>query len=386
MQKNTQHFVFFNTGTALLAISARARAIKRFTQSINSTAKIIVQSDASVAGLGALKDSVTASISTVIDSNIATIFNETESITRYQCTAQANTPIGTVDANNVYGDPYLAIQDSQGNVGFGFYPRLPYSFNMYADNARHVLLGSSSTTKMYSINGIEQTINIGNFKFRIPDGTAGDFTPSGSISAYTGNPGEYVYNFDSFSTSGTLQDKVGALNTLKAKATTNILSTHRKNRVNFVTFISPLVIRGKTIRINTPVIVATGIVSQVVHNFDIDNGTATTNIAIALSSSKTIGLASSAGALPDALTSAVIPTSPIVTGYYITLGNHYHTGPVDPGWLGHITPTFPYTDTEHKFVAQFPELPDTNTNNADNVIQGPTLNVQVPQDELQLFA
>lgn len=374
-------FVLVNNGSELQALAFSGYAAKRYTQNVKNTSKVIVQNQASVTSLGRVKDSLSSSISSEIDTSVDRAFTETTEVTRYWCTAHSHgTMQGRPTEDSYYTDPFLGVTDSEGHTGFVPYPRLPLTFSMYTDGYSYSAQNSLLGPNLPALN-----LNISDYKIKASTSTG--FTVTGTTpTGYDSGVGEYFYDFDSKTITGTSAERLLALEVLKAKASTVIKLSHRKNKVTFASFIQPWVARGQTLKVDHSSLVAQGIVSQLVHNFDIDNGSATTNITLSLSSPKTIGALDTTGTIPAEVLATKAPVADVVVGYTKVLGSHHHTGSVNSAWEGHITPKYPYPDLTHKFVYNFPEIPEDNTNNFDTVSTGATYNVEVPQDLLLLYA
>ena len=386
-----QYVGFLNPGDELDAQGFHALVAKRHKQSVKNEARVTVQSSASIETLGFARDEKSGTISVEYAGSVDTAFFASNEITRYVCTAGPWMTQGK------------ATDSTHGNTREGFfgnaYPNLPVTFQKAGDGKQY--FGSS-----FDLADYDHLLGNGNFYN----------TLSGAASGHL-QPGQHVYDFDSFVVRGNKSERADALAVVMAQSSRTILASHRQNRVGFSTLLTPTLERGATVRVDTTPVKATGVVYQIVHNFDIDNGSALTSVTLALSSAKSVGIRPnvSVTARPEIqVTFNVLPVTAKITGEIgpvklvgphgalvngvvktpateflssINLQSHYHTGTVNPAWTGHITPADVFFDNrEHTFVIDFPNIPIATTENADIVVYGDTVEVNVPQDELILSA
>lgn len=381
-----------NWGDELLAVEFAALVAKRYKQSVKNEARVVVQSSASITAVGPSREEKSGSITVEHSGSVDPAFTASNKMTRYVCTA---------------GGPGLTqghLTDTTfGNVWYetgNAYPNLPVTFQKAGDGKQY--FGSTFTLANY-------------------DHLLDDSNPYNTLSGPAGGhlrPGQHIYDFESFIVRGNKAERAQALATVMAQSSRTILASHRQNRIGFATLLRPTVARGDTLRVDTQAIKGTGVVSQIVHNFDIDNGSALSSITLTLSSAKAVGLRPTSSVttkleiqttfkvLPvNAKISGAIgpvtlvgPHGALVNGVYKTPANKFvssivlktytHTGTVNPAWTGHITPDTvgTFENKEHTFVVDFPEIPLATTENADVVVYGDTVEVNVPQDELFLLA
>ena len=383
---------FLNWGDELLAQGFHSLIAKRYKQSVKNDARVVVQSTASIAAIGVAPDTKSGTIEVEYVGSMDAAFISSVETTRYVCTAGPGMTQGKM------------IDSTLGNTRFGdtdaAYPNLPVTFHKTGDGK--AFFGVGFTIADYD---------------RLLDHRNAYNTFTGPFSGHL-QPGQHVYDFDSFTVRGAKSERVAALDVVMAQAVRTILASHRQNKVGFTTLLRPTLARGDTLRVDTTAIKATGVASQIVHTFDIDGGSALTAVTLALSSAKAVGIredATVAVRLEARVTVNVLPafaqvsgdTGPVqltgprealVNGIVkspateflsnIDLPTHIHTGTVDPLWTGHITPAASGTfdNQEHTFVVDFPNIPLASTENADVIVYGETLEVNIPQDELLLTA
>jgi len=374
---------FINSGQNLIAVEMLCEASKRYSQSINNKTVLQMSNAASVASLGTLRESVSGSIEVKLDPLFTEAFLKTESKTKWLCTAGIGLTAGRDDASNHYTDPLLFV-----GAGWVPYPKLSYTYTAYPsidrfhtpfqDHNHTIPLSPTEATVIYDLNN----------------------TPAGGFSV---TPGEHLYDFDDFALFGKKADRELALQVLEAQAKVKLLESHRQNRVAFKTPILPIVYRGQTVRVATPTMFACGPVQQVLHEFNIDDGQAITTVALALSSTRAIGIPE--GTTPQTYklkgtvnltvqndinvkrVNGAVPVNVGTLVYKPVLPCHYHTGTVNPVWDGHITPAnWILAPGANQYVVDFPTLP---TGNTDNLTIDATLDpifIDIPQDELVLSA
>lgn len=375
---NGNNVNFINDGSELLALEFRASVSKRYTQNTQNNMNSLVYSPASVSALGQLKSSFEGQIQVEYPKQLTDKFTATESVTKWAITASIGLSAGFETSENFITEPQLF----QG-AGWVYYPKRPYSFTRFKKD-------SETGISLASLNHVPTA----------PSGTY-DF----SFSAF-GNPkqsGEHFYDLDAYASVGGAEERSLLLDTLKAQAKTAIVESHRQNTVAFESFIQPRLERGDMLRVNTPNLLVSGLVSQVVHTFDIDSGLAKSSIIAACSSVKALGIPGSTVEvyrLTGAITinvknlqgsgAGIRLASPYATSginYHRSLPCHYHTGTLDSAWEGHISPgDRTLTPGPHQFAIIFPDLLEANTENATISTQLGAEVVDIDQDELFLIS
>lgn len=128
-------------------------------------------------------------------------------------------------------------------------------------------------------------------------------------------------------------ERTNMIETLLQVASTEILSSHRQNYVQFQIAINPFLERSHTVEITAADVTAKGKVFQYRHDISIDDGSALTTVKIAVSKCP-------AGGSTDALTA---PAQPVTDGYVAPnaytefsthIGNDDTVDPYDPDWDG----------------------------------------------------
>ena len=370
---NGQLYAHVNPGAELLAIEFRGVISKRYKQDITNVVSLVLQSDASIESVGVIEESEDTSMSVELDPIVDEAFSYKDDFTKYLCTAGSGLTAGRDSDTNTLQDPNIPV-----NGGFIKYPKLPFTYSKHGD-------------------GTKSGIVLDDYNHFVPSDEVGQHLKTYKIGGFISSatlPGEHVYDFQSFATQGTQQDREDTLAVDKARITTRILSSHRQNKIGFSTFILPDLHRGHTYRVDTETLKATGPVFQLIENYDIDGGSASCNIVLAVSSVKAIGLANPSPSIyrvsvPVTINSVsghanpndiAVPVNMNTFSYLVTLGSHYHTGTIDSAWEGHIAPTGNASGNEFSIV--FPSIPDDNTQNTTLNDQVGVLSVDVPQDEL----
>lgn len=372
---------FINDGTELLALEFKSAISKRYTQSVVNKVNVQLIAPLSVQQVGQNPGEVSGSLNVTYPSYLADNFTLTESKTRWGLSAGSGLSDGFESAEHTYHDQLIF-----NGTGWSPYPKLPYTYTTYKRGESNAI--SYSDKEMFPLPDAS-----GSGLASFSDATAGSFKA----------PGEHFYDMDEFAQEGTLDQRNELLDVLIAQGTTQILESHRQNTIAFSTYFNPRVKRADPVRVFTPTLVATGLVNQIIHKFDIDRGTALTDFTLSASSTKSIGL-------PDEGIETVRITMPIVVSvvdkhtedrglrtasefvkgglnYTVTLGNHYHDGDTDEGWDGHVSPAdYTLNSNPHEFVVNFPTLPEENTQNATLNTQLAAQAIAVPQDELFIIA
>lgn len=392
LTQGSKYVGFLNWGDELLAQGFKALVAKRHKQSVKNVARVTVQSSASIEAIGFARDEKSGTIAVEYTGSLDEAFFASNEVTRFVCTAGPSMTQGKV-TDNTYGNTRYG---TFGNA----YPNLPVKFQKAGDGQQY--FGSPFDLADYG---------------HLLDSNNSYNTLTGLASGHL-LPGQHVYDFDSFVARGNKAERAAALAVVMAQSSRTILASHRQNRVGFTTLLRPTLNRGDTVRVDTDPIKATGVVYQIVHNFNIDNGSALTSATLALSSAKSVGIRPVASVtfrpeirvtinvLPvtakitevidqvklvgphGALVNGVVKTPATEFLSSINLESNIHTGTVNPSWTGHITPSASGTfkNKEHAFVIDFPNIPIATTENADIVVYGDTIEVNIPQDELFLLA
>lgn len=367
-------WVQVNPGLDLTVVKFMGSFSKRWSQSILEQRVVVVQDTASVLQLGQLPLDMTGSVSVEYNTSISTAFDSKIQNTKWYCSAGDNYQEGRSTDSWRLGDPMLVI-----NNGWINYPRFSATYETWDD---------SFFTDLHS------------HKYAIIDGIVTP-TTEGFDQAGSTPYGEFFYDFNDYIISGTTAEQTLALSALEAEAKVSILASHRQNRVGFTTFIQPFLTRGMTLRVSTPTLVATGKLYHLSHVFDIEQGTALTNVTLAVSSTKAIGISDVVYSnvkltipieikVTKAVSQSTLPVDQTSINYSLYLLTYYEPNdlefyPFDGShWGGFFTKTVASGDTE--FVLEYPGLSTVNTANTDIVVQGDMINVNVPNDELFLFA
>lgn len=368
---------FMNYGQELLATAFIGCISKRFTQTLTLSNRIQIRDSLSVAQLGELGTTASAAVAVEHDPSIASAFEQTVDKTAWLCSAGDNYQVPRTSPAPSAGDPKLFVSDGSSG-GWVPYPLYQIQYTMW-DN---------ESTVLGDIHQYKQKLDSNSYLYSASGGFG---SPGG------GRSGEFLYNFDSFILSGTPTERQQAHDCLVAQAKQTILASHRQNRVSFSTFINPMIERGMTLRVACDTLYATGVAYQISHNFDIDSGAALTNITLAVSSSKAIGLAGETEyrlsvrlliAVTSGSTESPIPMSESSITYSPALRTYYNGGTSEDysfgphNWGGFFTgPTGP-----GEFAIEFPALPEENTGNAQVTVDAGAIEAGVPNDEFILIA
>lgn len=377
MREGIIRYNFMNYGQELLATAFIGCISKRFTQTLTLSNRVQIRDSLSISQLGELGSEVSGAVSVEYDPAIATAFEQTLDKTGWLCSASNGFQAPRSAPVSTAGDPKLFVSD--GSLG-GWVPYPLYQIQYTVWDNESTVLGNTDQYK--------QKLDSDSYLYS----ASGGFGEPGG-----GRSGEFLYNFESFILSGTSTERQQAYNCLVAQAKQTILASHRQNRVSFSTFINPMIERGMTLRVACDTLYATGVAHQINHNFDIDSGSALTNITLAVSSSKAIGLAGETEyrlsvrlliAVTTGTTTSQIPMdedsisySPNLLTYYggsssedYTFGPHtwggFFTGPTGPG----------------EFAIEFPALSEENTGNAQVTVDADAIEAGVPNDEFILIA
>ncbi|RLA46000.1 MAG: hypothetical protein DRR06_06035 [Gammaproteobacteria bacterium] len=101
---------------------------------------------------------------------------------------------------------------------------------------------------------------------------------------------DIVYDLSEEKISDATNSYSSMLETAKHFYKTEILASHRGNIVGAVTILQPTMDRTHTVKIDTSGVVAQGKVRQIVHSIDIDAGSATSQVYVAISRSTAVGI------------------------------------------------------------------------------------------------
>lgn len=377
MRNGIVRYNFMNYGQELLATAFIGCISKRFTQTLTLSNRIQIRDSLSVVQLGELGTSTSAAISVEYDPSIASAFEQTVDKTAWLCSAGDNYQVPRSSPLPSASDPKLFVSDGSSG-GWVPYPLYQIQYTSW-DNESPVL---------GDIHQYKQKLDSNSYLYSASGGFG---TPGG------GRSGEFIYNFDSFILSGTPSERAQAYNCIVAQAKQIILASHRQNRVSFSTFINPMIERGMTLRVACDTLYATGVAYQVSHNFDINSGSALTNITLAVSSSKAIGFAGETEyrlsvrlliAVTTGAAASPIPMDETSITYNPTLRTYYNGGTSEDyafgphNWGGFFTgPTGP-----GEFAIEFPALPEENTGNAQVTVDAGAIEAGVPNDEFILIA
>lgn len=416
---------FLNPGTELNCIEFSAVVSKRWKQSVSNVSRVVVQSLDSIREVGTLPEAVEGSVASQYNSTIEDFFMQSQSMNWFQSSAGTGLSQGGPTWDILPGTPLLAQGD-----GFASYPMIGFTFQTYLSSQSSLagMFGYDALTSayqsFYKISGtkdITQTINayqayqsaantprslsninLAQYDHIIRPSESGAYTTTYDITGAPGGhglPGEHVYDFDSFLVQGNAADRQASFEVLKAQGITKVLASHRQNRVGFKTILNPQVKRGDTIRVSTSTLKARGVVHQVTHSFDIQNGLADTFVNLAISTPKSMGIVDGqvsglvlripvvfeVGISLTPVGAARLPVTHGAFSHDITLPCHYYSaGEPDPSWTGHISPRNYIGSNE--FVVTFPGIPTQDTENAEVISESPAYNVSVPHDELLILA
>lgn len=359
-----------NPGTELLVRGFIGKISKRFTQNITNKRVATIRDSNSISQLGILGQELSAGVESIIDPAVEAVFNATFTSEGWLPSA-ANTwqnirPTNTSSPS----DPQMFVSD--GSLGGWIpYPMYPVSATFWED-----------------LDGlIFEKFSIDEDGNRIEPRVGG---------------GEVFYDFSQMAVNGSATEQIEAYEVLKAQAKQTILATHRQNRISFTTFSLPLLKRGMTVRVATTTVIGTGILHQLNHVYDIDQGSALTNITLAISSSKAIGISESTFnnirlRLPTLITvqdgrvAESLPVNEADIDYgptlvqinNVTSTDGYTFGPRD--WGGFFNNSAIGAGFS-QFVVEFPELPEENTDNSEVTADEGVIEANVPNDEFYLFA
>ena len=210
------------------------------------------------------------------------------------------------------------------------------------------------------------------FSSKIPPGT--------SVAGTQGN--NYWINAD---TNKALFDS--SVNIMLNKAKSDILKSHREDRVLIKRSLWSDIDMSHTIKINTTKLNTKGRVYTFTHNINIGTGEAYTTVELSLSQS-TGSASNSVLAIPDLLTN-----TPVYPSTTINLGNgHYGEDPTQPGaelWTGHIAnkyilyPFWQKTAYSVSFVVNVPPISNA-LRSQSTLTSTPSYNVSIPNDTLSI--
>ena len=170
------------------------------------------------------------------------------------------------------------------------------------------------------------------------------------------------------------------------KAKSDILKSHREDRVMFKRSLWTAIDLWQTIKLNCTKITATGRVFTFTHSIDIDSGEAYTSAELSMSQS-TGSATDSALIIP-----ATVTNTPVYPTQTVRFGNgHYGKAPGSPGsqyWSGHIAnkripgSLFKTTYPE-SFVVNTPDI-EPALRNQLTLTSSPSYNVEIPNDALSI--
>lgn len=368
--RNVYGVNILNPGTELLIEAFQGLSSKRFVQPITESRTFSVQNSASIAQIGVSEEDLSVGIDVVYNESLSEAFTRVRVESKWLCSAGTSLQYPRPTSSSYLpSDPLLPTLTVNGEGVMITYPLYAIEYEIWDPDA---------------------IPNLVNMAYHIEGGVKRPGRP-----LY----GEVLYDFDDYVIDGTSQDRSVATDVLVAQAIMRVLSSHRQNRVGFSTFINPELQRGQTVRLDTAKIKATGVIYQLQHTFDIDQGTALTNVTLALSSSKSLGILDTSYdnlifKLPtkfEVTDGSVLSTLPVdnsTINYNQVLLQHVNENPDDftydnQHWGGFFTS---YTATKYQeFVVEWPDLPETNTANATVVSNGGIINVDVPNDEFYLI-
>jgi hypothetical protein len=365
-----------NPGAELLIEDFQGFLSKRFMQPVSKVFSYTVQDRNSVDQLGPLEDSLEPSLSVTYDEALAEAFMRKSPQTKWLCSASGSLQYPR-DTQTSYmpNDPLMPVANTSStggaNVGYVTYPLYSIQYDLWDEEA-------------------------------IPDIADYAFYLDEDNVRHAGIPqfGELFYDFANYVIDGDASDITALKDTALAVGRTRVLAAHRQNRLSFSTFLNPHLRRGHTIRVNTQPVKATGVIYQMQHLFDVDQGTALTNITLAISSSKALGLTDVVYdnlrfkipvqiTVKDSLTREDLPLDNSTVNYSQSLRQYVGIDPDtfaydNQDWGGFFTSV---SGTKYQeFVVEWPDLPEVNTSNATIVTDGGIVNVDVPNDEFRLTA
>jgi len=161
---------------------------------------------------------------------------------------------------------------------------------------------------------------------------------------------------------------IKALETVVSVARTDILRSHRNNRISWECPLQPQIQRNHTIEINSQRVKARGKVYQYVHRFDFDRGAAETEIVIAVSQAQTAGAQGDSPVVAPAVPDSRVPvTEGNPTPEIIDLGTWLGGDPdslvFDEQWRGYSGNYTVEAGASQVYSAQMtlesPAVPDT---------------------------
>lgn len=386
--------VVVNQGDELIAVGCSIKVAKRYTQNVSNTFKTVVKSDTSIADVGILSATEEVTLSAEYLPDATKWFTETATKTQYWCTANNGYNLGVEKPEQVSNRPYRPASD--GGRYFEPYPAQSLEFPVWATDKGLTPLDLKTRSK----------------RLKEPYGSvSGEAINAFSVENYSAPyaVGEHVYNLDHVIVHGTSAEAEIAYKTVIARAKTSILRSHKQNAVSFESSIKPFVNLGDTIRVSTPRIVATGVVTRLDHVLSVGQGSATSALTMNCSTSKPFKSYNEAPATQQLVAPIIVavgtdliatqPASPQNTRQLLAYGtsapqtihydsfygNHYYkqVDEIQQGWLGHISPRTGYPG-DNQFRVHFPEIPFTQVNSWTTAVNAGTIDVQVLEDEFIL--
>jgi hypothetical protein len=241
-------------------------------------------------------------------------------------------------------------------------------------------IGVQAVTESY---GVEATYDSTDYE------NITDFSGPPATSVLSSKTGDYQIDADAAEEDGRTQMELAQTCAL-AKASTEILSRARGNRLTVGALYNPAINLSSTITVNTPSLVAKGKVFSYDETLNFSSGRPEMSVVLALS--RHGGSGSASGDTLDA------PTQPDQDQETVTARTYYLgaraggtiNAPADSDeWDGWITNAYgagvtdPTTLYNERFVLRMPEIEDT-ARNATEVQAATTYVVEVPEDTLTL--
>ena len=376
--KGGSRWAHVNPGDGLIAMEFMGSFSKRYLQNSQISKTVIVSDPSSVSQSGVRESTTETSISVTYNEGVTEAFTTPKDKQKYLCSAGSGRFQAPSDA--IQPQPQDPLSIGAGG-GWAPYPRLPISYSAWDETDTQLEDIHQYRWRMMGDGRLTQEHVL--------------FGESGNVTA-----GEYLYLMDDFIIEGNAAEQDLAHETAVAVAKMQIQKAHRQNQVSFTTLIFPHIRRGDRVRVSTNRVRATGVVRQFTHLFDVDRGTALTNIYLAVSSSKAIGLGTgtfsnvklsgkvslgivgpgTATQLP--VNQADVDYNPSLLTYYT--GNALETYTFDgEHWGGFFTKSSASGDLE--FAIEFPAIAEDNVSNIDLLDYQGTVDAEVPNDELILL-
>lgn len=206
------------------------------------------------------------------------------------------------------------------------------------------------------------------------------YLPLGNLQVFPGTQ-DIIYDVEGQLTAGSRADFEEVVSVVQNLHKTTILNSHRSNSVTFSGVLEPSLNRALTLKVDTSNVQAQGKVTQVLHEVNIEEGSAISTVTINVSKASGVGIPDVETPL-DKTTEVIEPdVDPPATGYSVSLGTYvdFIPGSIEPdaGWF--------VTGTSGEFTV---DLPDISGGNIDELVSevASSFVVEVPEELLILNA